>query len=353
MSISELNTKYADRGLSGLRNLGNTCFLNSAIQCLSNTLTLSDYLIENELPNDRQESNLISEFKDVVDKLMNHNGVVIVPKGLYVALIRLSILKDCPIAFNGSQQDSLEFLVFFIDALHNSLSREVKITIKGDIKNEMDKKAHQAMKRWKDYFKDNYSEIIKIFYGQLSSDLICPNCENINTNYDPVCYFNLAIPNENKNHYTLEECFELYTSNETLDNDNQWRCDNCHTLGNAIKKNNIWKTPKIMIISLKRFQRNPVNREILEKNSVLIEFPIEELDLQNYCIGYDKYKSKYNLIAICNHSGSLGGGHYYAYCRNGSGKWYNFNDARVNEIDISDIITPNAYCLFYQKIDTE
>ena len=62
-----------------------------------------------------------------------------------------------------------EFLVFFIDNLHEALSKEVNITILGEVINDLDKKALEAMKQWKEYFKESYSKIIEIFYGQIIS----------------------------------------------------------------------------------------------------------------------------------------------------------------------------------------
>ena len=77
----------------------------------------------------------------------------------------------------------------------------------------------------------------------------------------------------------------------------------------------------------------------------------DSLDLSEYCIGYDKHKSHFNLFGICNHIGSSNGGHYYSYCKNQNGKWYEFNDSNVKEISDDKLVTNNAYCLFYRKIN--
>ena len=72
------------------------------------------------------------------------------------------------INFTGfNQNDTQEFLILMIDTLHESLSREVKITISGKVKNSQDKMALAAMKSWKTHFKSSYSKIIELFYGQL------------------------------------------------------------------------------------------------------------------------------------------------------------------------------------------
>ena len=76
-----------------------------------------------------------------------------------------------------------------------------------------------------------------------------------------------------------------------------------------------------------------------------MNFPLDNLNLSKYCDGYDKNKSIYDLYGISNHDGN----HYYSYCKNPNSKWYCFNDSRVSEIDISNLITEKAYCLFYKK----
>jgi ubiquitin C-terminal hydrolase len=102
--------------------------------------------------------------------------------------------------------------------------------------------------------------------------------------------------------------------------------------------------PDILVIDLKRFNNN------MKKNNSLIEFPLEDLDLSKYVIGYNKEDYIYDLYGVCNHSGSLMGGHYTAFVKNANGKWYHFNDTRISELsDNNKVITPQAYCLFYRK----
>jgi ubiquitin C-terminal hydrolase len=82
----------------------------------------------------------------------------------------------------------------------------------------------------------------------------------------------------------------------------------------------------------------------------LIDFPLDNLDLSNYVIGYKKNSYIYELYGICNHSGSAFGGHYTCYVKNANGKWYHFNDTNVVEVSLVDaIISAKAYVLFYRK----
>jgi ubiquitin C-terminal hydrolase len=113
---------------------------------------------------------------------------------------------------------------------------------------------------------------------------------------------------------------------------------------NIRKKISFWSFPNILVIDFKRF--NSKN----QKNQILISFPLDDLDLSKYVIGYKKNSYIYELYGVCNHSGGVQGGHYTACVKNANGKWYHFNDTSVSEIGIIDsIISPKAYCLFYRK----
>ena len=86
------------------------------------------------------------------------------------------------------------------------------------------------------------------------------------------------------------------------------------------------------------------------KNQKIVDFSIENLDLSKYVIGYKKHGYVYDLYGICNHSGSVHGGHYTAYVKNANDKWYCFNDTTVTEINETLLISSKAYCYCYRKI---
>ncbi len=94
----------------------------------------------------------------------------------------------------------------------------------------------------------------------------------------------------------------------------------------------------------------------LSKINNIITFPIDDLDLSEYCIGYEKYYSKLSLKSVILHSGSLNGGHYYAYCKHIDGQWYEYNDSSCTKIDIEaskNTLFRNGYILVYEKKDEE
>jgi ubiquitin C-terminal hydrolase len=86
------------------------------------------------------------------------------------------------------------------------------------------------------------------------------------------------------------------------------------------------------------------------KNQIMIDFPLDNLNLSKYVIGYNKESYVYDLYGVCNHSGSALGGHYTSFVKNANGKWYHFNDTSVSEVAMTkQIISPKAYCFFYRK----
>ena len=112
-----------------------------------------------------------------------------------------------------------------------------------------------------------------------------------------------------------------------------------------MKKLEIYKTPKILIIQIKRFNR-------IRKLDTKVYFPISNLDINKYIISEDKNKNiKYDLFAVANHYGSLNFRHYTAIYKNAfDNKWYEFNDSMVSEInDTSRIISENTYVLYYNQ----
>jgi ubiquitin carboxyl-terminal hydrolase 8 len=328
--------KYSD-GLSGLVNIGNTCYMNAAIQCLSNTTMLTEYFLTKEYLKDivrtKKEASMCIEYYKLLNGLWEENCVI-------KPLSFKKVLGELELKFNNFfQHDSQEVLSLLINILHISLSYEVDIKYEGNSKNELDNMQIKSIKTWSKHFKKQYSKILEIFYGQFQSKLICEKCNKYSNNFDPFCLIALPINNNMNNIY---QCFDEFTSIEKLDNQNKWKCKYCKEHCNAIKQISIWKIPNILIIVLKRF-----NHETGEKINLDINFPIDNLNLSKYINGYDKYDAKYEAYGIINHVGNIGYGHYYAYCKNIDGEWYNYDDSHISKL--KNIITENAYVLFYKK----
>jgi ubiquitin carboxyl-terminal hydrolase 8 len=337
---------YKNKGLTGLANLGNTCFVNSCIQVLSHTYELNDFLnsgnYKKKLKN-KHESVLLIEW-DSLRKLMWSDNCTISPGKFIKTIQRIAHVKHAELFTGYAQNDLPEFLLFLIDCFHTSLSREVNMSINGSAANETDKMAVQCFEMIKKMYAKEYSEIWNLFYGIHVSQIISLETgEVLSSSPEPYFIINLSIPENNKSP-SLIDCFDLYVNGETLEGENAWYNDNTKLKQNVQKKLIYWSMPNVLVIDIKRFNyRN-------QKNQILITIPLENLDLSSYVIGYKKDSYIYDLYGICNHSGGVHGGHYTAFIKNANGKWYHFNDTFVTEVtNLHDLITPKAYCLFYRK----
>ena len=340
------NNIYKNKGLSGLSNLGNTCFINSCVQILSHTYELNSFLDKNTYTKNlkkKYDSALLIEW-DNLRKILWEKNCIVSPGKFLKTIQMVSKLKNIDIFTGYSQNDLPEFLLFLIDCFHNSLSREIKMTIHGNIENNTDKVAVQCFEMVKQLYSKDYSEIWNLFYAIHVSEIIdLETGKSIKMTPEPYFMIDLPIPQNNKSP-TLIDCFDLYVEGEILDGDNAWFNEDTNKKVNIKKRIQFWSFPNILVIDLKRFNsRN-------QKNQILVTFSLDNLDLSKYVIGYKKNSYNYELYGVCNHSGGVLGGHYTSYIKNANGKWYHFNDTSVSELSITDsIISPKAYCLFYRK----
>jgi ubiquitin carboxyl-terminal hydrolase 4/11 len=141
-----------------------------------------------------------------------------------------------------------------------------------------------------------------------------------------------------KNGVTLGECLDEFGKMETLSENNSWYCPRCKDHRQAHKKFELWKVPDILVMHLKRFSSN---RNFRDKLELHVEYPVEGLDLSERVIVNDEGKSMvYDLIAVDNHYGGLGGGHYTAVAQNFFNKaWYDYNGKNYS---ISSLLCANT-----------
>ena len=334
--------QFKNMGLTGLANIGNTCFMNSTLQCISHTYELNLFLdteVYKTRLNKKHDSLILCEW-DNLRKLMWSENCIISPGGFVNAMQKVARIKDRVIFTGFVQNDLTEFLSFVFDCFHNSICREVDMVISGKAQTKTDELAEKCYNMMKSMYKTEYSEFLNMFYGISVSQI--KSKESDYKNIIPEPFFNINVPISEKK--TLIDCFDLYTEIEELGEDNKILNDKTKLKENATKQILFWSLPNILVISFKRFLNNG------RKQQSFIDFPIDNLNLSKYVVGYDKHSYVYDLYGICNHSGNTGGGHYYAYIKNENGTWYEFNDARVEEFtNLDKLKSPYAYCFFYRK----
>ncbi|EAR96715.2 ubiquitin carboxy-terminal hydrolase (macronuclear) [Tetrahymena thermophila SB210] len=346
-------------GLVGISNLGNTCFINSALQCLLNVQPLMDYFLS-DLHNQEVNTNnplgskgkVTYAFADLVNMIWCQNNKYIVPKVFLNTIQQFSAIFG-----DGSQQDSQEFLIFLLDLLHEDLNRVKKKPAIEDKDYQSDQYETYAAESWKNYLLRNKSIVVDLFQGQLKSTLKCLVCETVSHKFDTFMYLSVPIPQQDKNQskgiISIEDCIEEFTKEEKLDKSEWWLCTSCKKRTPSTKKIDLWKTPNILIIHLKRFSFTKENRGKINK---FIDFKITQFDLSQKVSGKEKMRPIYDLFSVCNHSGNLGGGHYTAYAKNRDTQdWYLFDDSKVYYVKnpYKEIISQKAYVLFYSKTSVD
>ncbi|CAD8178663.1 unnamed protein product [Paramecium octaurelia] len=245
-----------------------------------------------------------------------------------------------PFFVMNSQQDSHELLAFLLDMLHEDLNR-VKLKPYIEEKTyEQQPNQQQANKAWSDYLKRNRSIIVDLFQGQSINMLQCMVCNTKSYKFETFMYLSLPILED----ADLLQCISEYLKEEELDEGNQWYCSKCKSVKKSKKGIKLWKLPNILVIHLKRFKFTANYRCKLRW---LINFPMYNLDLSNYS---EQEQATYDLYGVINHSGTLHSGHYTSNCKNkDTQKWYNFDDTRIKEITEKQVLTSDAYLLFYYK----
>ena len=353
-------------GKCGLANLGNTCFLNSCLQVLQHIpelLKIFDKKIKSKQFNSCDDSILLQEWVELSHLLWSANGVVSPNKFIY-NVQQIAFKKGKDIFTGWAQNDLSEFMLFLVDCFHNSICRKVSFQIKGRSQNNTDEIALSAYRFLQSIYEKEYSEILELFYAVYLTTIYPKNetdmkdkvsmkylsmKDTVSMKYlsiKPEHFFilDLQIFKEHKMCQTLYDCFDLFVEPEEMSGENAWYNEKTGKKEDICKTMTFWSLPQILVIILKRFSPDGSR-----KLQIPIDFPLSGLDLSKYVRGYNPQSYRYDLFGVCNHMGSVNGGHYTSFVKNQEGQWNHYNDTTVESINSSQIVSPKAYCLFYRK----
>ncbi|KAM9296608.1 ubiquitin carboxyl-terminal hydrolase 36 [Gastrophryne carolinensis] len=302
---------------AGLQNLGNTCFLNSTVQCLTYTPPLANYLLSKEHSRHCQQGGfcMLCIMQNHLIQAFANSGNAIKP----FAFIRE--LKKIARHFRfGSQEDAHEFLRYTIDAMQ-------KACLNGYSKLDRQSQATTL--------------VHQIFGGYLRSRVKCSVCKSVSDTFDP--YLDIAL--EIRHCVNIVRALELFVKPDVLSGENAYMCAKCKKKVPASKRFSIHRASNVLTLSLKRFANFSGGK--ITKDVGYPEF----LNIRPYMSQCSGDPVMYALYAVLVHSGySCHAGHYYCYIKASNGQWYQMNDSLVHASNIKVVLNQQAYVLFYLRL---
>ena len=351
--------KLNEKGL-GLNNIGSTCYMNSTLQCLSNTGSLTRYFLKKEnranfekQKNDKKIKDKISPyFADVIYHLWDAKNK---SSGFSPYEFKQKLGELNPLFAQFAAGDSKDLLNYLIMQMHEELNasktdknKNQNFDIRINQTNEQ-----EVLKSFYDNFTKNYnSKISNVFYGCTKSQMICQNCGIITYNFD--LYFFLIFPLEkvrtfkslfcgmNVNSVNIYECLTEEQMPALLDG----YCNYCKRNTNLQQRTSLYTLPNYLIIILNRGRGNEFN----------VGYQIDEyIDLMNF-VEFREDIAQFYLNGVIVHLGPSGeSGHFIAYCCSPiDHKWYCYNDSIVTFCEKQNIAEQignrgTPYILFYKK----
>lgn len=363
---------------TGLRNFGVTCYMNATIQCLSATVIMSKFFIDNR-------------FRYYLQK--NWKGSQGIMPGLYANLIRSLWKNDVevivPTSFRNfcgrlnrewaidRQQDAKEFFDFLVDCLHEDLNINWQrtplrpLTFEEEMQRERMPVPKVSKIEWDRYSHREESFISSLFAGQHASRLRCTTCQRTSTTYEAFYSISVEIPTSGS--ADIYQCLQSYCKEEMLSGDEVWKCPYCKKERVATKQIILTRAPQILVVHFKRFSASKT--QSARKIHTPIDFPLHGLQMDRFMISHGPPANGetansggalspttgpfiYDAYAVLRHMGStLSGGHYISLVRDAyRGCWRRFDDERVTDFDPRDLRhadrlqNEQAYIVFYERV---
>jgi len=367
----------------GLLNLGNTCFLNAALQALAHAPLLAPFFLRGLFVQDLNAANPLGTggaiavaFAGLLQGLFPSEEAPgaaghLSPDEFYGAVCRC-----CPLVGEqpGEQQDAHEVMNFLLDALHEDLNRirkrppykERKDLAEEDLSRKGEER--YAAEAWRDHLCRHRSMLVDLCQGQLRSQVRCCECGCASVTFDPFLFLSLPMPPglRKGGREPIEAAIRAFCAEEQLDGADRWGCPRCARRVRATKRLSLWKLPLLLLVHFKRFgfEAGATPAWGSTSGSWKIEgevtVPMQRLDLQGFVAetSPQRVPLQYDLFAAVDHVGSSPSlGHYTAACRRSDG-WWRFDDSRAEflggpelEAVADRVLGEGNYLLLFQRRD--
>ncbi|XP_044256694.1 ubiquitin carboxyl-terminal hydrolase 8-like [Tribolium madens] len=309
--------EFMTPGLVGLRNIRNTCYMSTAIQCFRNIPDIKDLFCKGVYTKFiiRNPAAIIHETANLIRQLWSRPVKSIDPHEFYNKIGQLE-----PTYKLGNHEDCMEFFLFMLNHLCEDCRYDVPLPTV----------LTTRQKAWYNQFEGKNSIFIDYFYHQIRITQHCKQCDKKTFKFEIESTFMLSVPEED---FTLDDLMSDYMADYVIA---EYCCSKCKKPVNNQKE--IIYEPKIMVIVLKRYRQ-------LVTNGVVILKKIESrahFKKRDFRLG----KSRYQLNAFAMHSGNMNFGHYTAAALTSKG-WYEFNDENVKAININDDSLKTKACVFF------
>ena len=345
--------------ISGIANLGNTCYLNAALQCaivacepLENFF-LSDAYLE-QLGVASSES-LAKAIAWLLEELRDPRNAV------YPNLVKSRIDLLIPKFKGTDQHDCSEFLIQLLDHLHSEFcpplsssgSRSSSASSVAAMNGSISGRSFSAINWhrrgedwWANHQKKENSIIRKIYQGAIRSVMTCSRCRGVSARFEAFTSLILSFPPDASSSFKLERLIkDLFQSEEIAGIE----CDYCRRKQTFTRTIHLWEVPPFLILTLSRFS---FTARTARKLNNLVEYPVDTLlNLESLLAPEAPLQEflDYKLYAVVEHEGTVNRGHYTAILKN-QGSWTMANDARITHgIQPDRVCSNNAYMLFYRR----